>query len=82
VGDAPAAEMRSHWPDAAEVGAAQSLRLGKETTLRLLASMPGTQAFLIDEDRIVLGAPATEGLAGGADWLAPPQGFTRRIDCG
>jgi 8-oxo-dGTP pyrophosphatase MutT (NUDIX family) len=79
--DAPDGKLQAHWPGAADPGKQQELRLGPQTTLRVLPQGHGGQAWLVVEDGIALGqASAGAAALPGVARLAPPQGFTRNTD--
>ncbi len=84
AGDAPSPAVRAHWPQArvdGAVAAGQSVRLGADSSLRALAVDAGHLAFVLQEERTLVGAATDEALARQApplEWLAPRQGFMRR----
>ena len=61
--------MRAHWPQA-RVGAAavagQSVELGADSSLQAVAAEAGSLAFVLREERTLVGAAAHDALAMGA----------------
>lgn len=78
--DAPAADLRDCWPDAAPAGATSLLRLGTQTTLRALPQGAQSRAWMVSEDGIALVPEGTtQVVAQGVERLAPRQGFSQRV---
>ena len=88
AGDADLPALRAHWPQARTSAAAvagQSVELGADSSLQAVAAEAGSLAFVLREESTLVGAAAHDALAmgaQGAEWLAPCQGFMRRLGRG
>jgi hypothetical protein len=88
VGDAGLPALHAHWPQArtgAATVAGQCVELGVDSSLQAVAAEAGSLAFVLREERTLVGAAAHDALAMGArgtEWLAPRHGFMRRLGSG
>ena len=88
AGDALAPAVRAHWPQARvadAMAAGQAVKVGEDSCLLALAVDKAHLAFVLQEERTLVGA-STEGApamqAPAVEWLAPRQGFMRRSASG
>jgi 8-oxo-dGTP pyrophosphatase MutT (NUDIX family) len=82
AGDAQAPVLRARWPQAGGAAAVgQSVKLGQDATLLAVPGNAGHLAFLLQEERTLVGSATDEALlqaAPGVEWLAPRFGFMQR----
>jgi hypothetical protein len=76
--DARAEALRAHWPLAGNGGPGGSLQLGGDAQLLPLPGGSGHIGWLLQPDGVALIGEAAEAPIA-AQWLAPRQGFLRRV---